>query len=803
VSIGAGVQRAREWAERSIAQVLEAFRARPRAGIALIALVGVLLLAGGVLASLSGIVEARARDRAAALGFELAVADTDLGFGSVVFQGVTVRPRGGKTALIKAERVALEVSPLKLLDGARAALRKLSIEGAELEVDVAELARRRTESRAKPGESGGKRAAPLPEVELRDVSLRLRDASGVLVHIEGLHARAEGTSWSAELTRLAVGAAPSDAVRVERAKAGGPLGERPLLAHASAEAATLQWSADTVDAGPTTLARLLALRDALRRPAAASTTPSAPAASPALWTPDAKLELRGMRVLTRESDGTSRAMLEGLAVTVEAEETGFRLRGAGKAPGAGDVSWDLHRRGEGRVEGRVALHDVSLGLFAPVLPRLPFHELERTRVHADLALSGQGLASVEAKGELTLTDLSFASEGLARAPVGPLTLVVRGEASWTPARRELVLTRGDVQVGAAAVTLAGTLAWPADGYRVDLDMRMAKSPCQDVLAAIPAGLLDELATMQLDGHIAGQLLVHVDAADLDATKVDFDIDDKCKFVTLPPLLDLMRFEQPFIHQVLEPDGSLFEFETGPGTPAWTPIELVSPFMVQSVIAHEDGRFFTHQGFAEPEIGVALARNLKARAFKFGASTITMQLVKNVFLHRDKLLARKVQEALIVWWLEQQWDKRRILQLYLNVIEYGPAIYGLRNAAWHYFGTIPMNLTPAQSAFLASVLPAPKVFHEHFVKGQLSQSMKNRMATFMKHLHARERIDAEALAFGLEELEQFTFYDPTKPPPPPVMIRGTAQSPPFDAAAVPYDQWDLDMPDVPAEESYGP
>src|SRR5690606_13862437 len=126
------------------------------------------------------------------------------------------------------------------------------------------------------------------------------------------------------------------------------------------------------------------------------------------------------------------------------------------------------------------------------------------------------------------------------------------------------------------------------------------------------------------------------AADLDATKVDFDIDDACKFVGLPPLLDLGRFERPFLHTALEPDGTVSELETGPGTPAWTPIEMVSPFMVQAVVAHEDGRFFSHRGFAEPEIGVALARNLKARAFRFGASTITMQLVKNVFLHRDKL-----------------------------------------------------------------------------------------------------------------------------------------------------------------------
>ena len=251
-----------------------------------------------------------------------------------------------------------------------------------------------------------------------------------------------------------------------------------------------------------------------------------------------------------------------------------------------------------------------------------------------------------------------------------------------------------------------------------------------------------------------------------------------------------------MHRALEPDGTVFEMETGPGTAAWTPIALISPFMVQAVIAHEDGRFLSHHGFAEPEIAVALTRNLKAHAFRFGASTITMQLVKNVFLHRDKLLARKVQEAFITWWLEQQWDKAHILELYLNVIEYGPAIYGIRNAAWHYFGTIPMNLTPAQSAFLAMVLPNPKVFHEHYDKGQLSSSMKNRTAAFLKHMHERQRIDDEALAYALEELEHFTFYDPDKPPPLAPPVRGSAQPLPFNVAVPGLDDWDtVQSPDA--------
>jgi hypothetical protein len=451
------------------------------------------------------------------------------------------------------------------------------------------------------------------------------------------------------------------------------------------------------------------------------------------------------------------------------------------------MQWDLHvTPRDAQVEGRVALRDVPLALFAPVLPKLPFYELQRTRVGADLAITGRGLESASVRGELAIADLAFESERLARAPVGPVSFTARGQGTWTPARRELSDLKGEVVSGAARVLVTGALAWPPDGYRVQLRAELPKAKCEAVLATVPAGLLDELATIQMSGDIKAKLDVHVDSANLDATKLDFDIADKCRFTSLPEAMSVQRFTRAFTHHVLEPDGTTFEFETGPGTPAWTPIELISPFMIQAVVAHEDGRFFNHHGFAETEIGAALARNLKAKSFKFGASTITMQLVKNVFLHRDKLLSRKFQEALIVWWLEQQVDKKWILELYLNVIEYGTAVYGIRNAALHYFGTLPIHLTPAQAAFLATILPSPKSYDEQRARGAPSESTKQRVVTFLKHMRSRDRIDDEALAFGLEEIAQLRFYDADQPPPVPATIRGSAQAPPFQVGAI--DGW---------------
>jgi membrane peptidoglycan carboxypeptidase len=218
--------------------------------------------------------------------------------------------------------------------------------------------------------------------------------------------------------------------------------------------------------------------------------------------------------------------------------------------------------------------------------------------------------------------------------------------------------------------------------------------------------------------------------------------------------------------------------TGPGTGNWASLFETSPYLVHSVLAHEDSAFFGHSGFARWAIRDALVKNLKERRFVVGASTITMQLAKNLFLHREKYLARKVQEVLLTWWLESALDKARILELYLNVIEYGPAIYGIRQASEHYFGRDPEELSLAESAFLACILPNPKLYHQQYERRELSSSMKNRMRRLIMHMAARGRIDESALAEGLAEVDALGFHGEGDPLPPPRTLVGRATPLPF-------------------------
>lgn len=171
------------------------------------------------------------------------------------------------------------------------------------------------------------------------------------------------------------------------------------------------------------------------------------------------------------------------------------------------------------------------------------------------------------------------------------------------------------------------------------------------------------------------------------------------------LLALM-FVLVFLFSFINPPTSwtiLTETRQYPGTPRqWTDLRDISPAMVRAVVAAEDANFCHHWGFDMREI-----RNVIASGSSRGASTISQQTAKNVFLWQGRSWPRKVLETAYTPMIELLWSKRRIVEVYLNLAEFGPGIFGVHAAAKHYYGTTPDKLGPRQSAALASILPAPK------------------------------------------------------------------------------------------------
>lgn len=143
---------------------------------------------------------------------------------------------------------------------------------------------------------------------------------------------------------------------------------------------------------------------------------------------------------------------------------------------------------------------------------------------------------------------------------------------------------------------------------------------------------------------------------------------------------------------------------------WVPLSGVSPYLVKAVLIAEDDKFWRHEGFDYEAIEKAIERDIKEKRFKLGGSTITQQLVKNLYLSPSKNPLRKIVEAAITWRMEKVLSKKRILELYLNVIEWGDGIFGVEAASRHYFGKHASELTPEEAARLAAVLPNPRRYN---------------------------------------------------------------------------------------------
>lgn len=145
---------------------------------------------------------------------------------------------------------------------------------------------------------------------------------------------------------------------------------------------------------------------------------------------------------------------------------------------------------------------------------------------------------------------------------------------------------------------------------------------------------------------------------------------------------------------------------------WVPYQRISLNLKRAVVAAEDSRFLDHEGFDWEGMQKAMEKNLKKGRIVAGGSTISQQLAKNLFLSASRNPLRKVQEAVITVMIEQVWGKRRILEVYLNVIEWGNGIYGAEAASRRYFKTSAANLGPSQAALMAAMIPNPRYYEIH-------------------------------------------------------------------------------------------
>lgn len=169
---------------------------------------------------------------------------------------------------------------------------------------------------------------------------------------------------------------------------------------------------------------------------------------------------------------------------------------------------------------------------------------------------------------------------------------------------------------------------------------------------------------------------------------------------------------------------------GSVTQTWVGYENIAKSAKQAAIVSEDAKFSQHHGFDFQSIELAIKRNEADGAVSMGGSTITQQLAKNLFLTSHRSYIRKGEEAIITMMMESVWDKKRILEVYLNVAEFGDGIYGIEAAAQHYYGKTAKNLSREQSALLISMLPNPK----YFQKNKNAKRLRNKQRIILRRMN---------------------------------------------------------------------
>ncbi len=247
------------------------------------------------------------------------------------------------------------------------------------------------------------------------------------------------------------------------------------------------------------------------------------------------------------------------------------------------------------------------------------------------------------------------------------------------------------------------------GTIYDFQLHTDQMDAQALFNSFPQGLFESVQGMRVSGKLKYDLALHLDTALPDSVQFDSGLTPENFRILQFGGIDFGRINNSFIYTPYEKGKPMRDIVVGPENPDFTPLSSISPNLRNAVLTSEDYSFFTHKGFNEKAFRVSIATNFKEKAFKRGASTISMQLVKNVFLSRNKTLSRKVEEVLIVWLIENQRlvPKERMYEVYLNIIEWGRNVYGIGEAARYYFDKTPGQLELGESIFLAFVVPSPK------------------------------------------------------------------------------------------------
>ncbi|MCS7297472.1 MAG: biosynthetic peptidoglycan transglycosylase [Bacteroidia bacterium] len=283
------------------------------------------------------------------------------------------------------------------------------------------------------------------------------------------------------------------------------------------------------------------------------------------------------------------------------------------------------------------------------------------------------------------------------------------------------------------------------GAPLYLRLQVPAQSHQAYIQAFPKGFLTCLSEATLGGTSALDLFLQYDPKLEDTLEMRVDWRPAGFAIYHWGGRNPLTLRESFLYQPYASNRLLW---IGPESPNYLSFYQITPYVLHAVLHSEDGIFFYHEGFQKERFLKALLENWRCRCFRRGAGTITMQLVRNLLLTREKTLARKVEEILLTALIERfrLLSKQRIAELYLNIVEWGPEIYGLTEAARFYFGKEPHELTIPEAIFLGMLLPSPKayLFFVDKERGCALPNLKTHFQTIARFLVLQNYLAADSV-----------------------------------------------------------
>jgi hypothetical protein len=274
-----------------------------------------------------------------------------------------------------------------------------------------------------------------------------------------------------------------------------------------------------------------------------------------------------------------------------------------------------------------------------------------------------------------------------------------------------------------------------------LKVAIPKMKAQDFIVSLPDGLFTHFQGMQAEGNFEYNLDFMFDKNKPNNLIFDSKLKKENLKITQYGEANLNKLNGEFVYRAIIQNVLQRPVLVGSGNPNYKPLNQISPYLQKCVLTSEDPSFLSHLGFINEAFKQSILKNIRTKKFSRGASTISMQLIKNVFLTREKTVSRKLEEILLVYILENNRiaSKERMLEVYFNIIEWGPNVYGIGEAAQFYFQKKPADLSLKECLYLATIVPKPKKFMWFFDNQGNLKAFAKQQQKFLSNLMLRRGI----------------------------------------------------------------